>query len=515
MAGELQHREEPTAGRYRGPDRRASMDGVPEFRLALPCAAVVLAGIVGAVLLRAAPSLDSELATVSTVGRIALAVAGIAAMLRWRLDHLSRSYWFGLAALVAALPLLTISAGTRSTDAMTFAVYVATIPLVWFGNRSPAVDTARRLRRSVAWIVPLVAAALVLGAIERPGFHTAMLVCTSVLLFGLLAQWILRARGSGALNGRWYVPTLLATSLAPLAGIAAGSNSLEYPAGGPMLLVAAGVAFTGSIAELHLAAARHQGLVLAATIARDDEVDRRTRQEAEAASQLHEVRSRVAAIEGGVSVMRGVDARDDLSAAVGAEIERLRKLVAPAPRDEAGPFNVLDALRPTLVVAATSWPVDYAIPEDLMAVGRGDDLAQVVHGLIHNASKFATGSPIEVTATVDGGHVLVSVDDHGAGVPRGERELIFERGWRGSRDGDGFGLGLSIARELMTASDGDLWVAPRPGGGARFTASLPAWTGLSSVESPGITGAAEPSPELSDEDRALARRRLGGSEGIR
>mgnify|MGYP003334938164 CR=1 FL=1 len=50
------------------------------------------------------------------------------------------------------------------------------------------------------------------------------------------------------------------------------------------IAVAAGVAFTGAVAELHLAAARHQGLVLAATIARDDEAERRARHEEAVAS---------------------------------------------------------------------------------------------------------------------------------------------------------------------------------------------------------------------------------------
>lgn len=502
-----------TEDRYRGPDRRASMAGVPPFPLPVPLTAVVAAAAVAIIGLRAAPGIDASLTATSTVARIILVVAGLAAVLRWRLDRMSRSYWFGLAAIAVGLPLLTVASGTRTVDAMNFASYLVTFPLVWFGLRSPEVDATRHLARTLAWCAPVVIAGFVLGSVDTGRVHAVGLIIVGAALLVLTARALATTRRGGTSNGRWFLPTLLATALGPVVGLAVGATSLEYAASGPMLLVAAGVAFTGSIAELHVAAARHQGLVLAATIARDDEVERRSRHEAETAERLHEVRSRVAAIEGGVAVMRAPDERSELDDAVRHEIERLRKLVAPASRDDAGPFNVLDALRPTLVVAASTWPVDFAIPEEIMAIGRADDLAQVVHGLLHNASKYAPGSPIEVTAVLEGDHVLVHVDDHGTGVPRGERELVFERGWRGERGGNGFGLGLAIARDLMTNSDGDLWVAPRPGGGARFTASLPGWAGLSSIDGPAHRPGSTPTPELSEGDRAEARRRLRGSGG--
>lgn len=501
------------SGRYRGPDRRSSMTGVPPFPLRLPTAAVVIvaAASLGGVLV--APGIGPTLATTSTVARIILAVAGLAGILRWRLDRMGRSYWYGFAALATALPLLTLTASPHALDAMTYSVYVVTIPLAWFGSRAPEVDASLRIGRTLGWVLPLGAIGFVVGGIDATGVHAALLLVMTVVQIGLFARLILAVRRGATANGRWYAPTLLATALAPALGLLAGSEVAEYAISGPGLLVGAGLAFTGAIAELHVAAARHQGLVLAATIARDDEADRRVRQEAEAASQLHEVRSRVAAIEGGVSVMPVGDGADDLSEAVKQEIERLRKLVAPAVRDDLGPFNVLDALRPTLVVAASTWPVDFRIPEEIMAIGRADDLAQVVHGLIHNATKYAPGSPIEVAVARDGEHVLVLVDDHGPGVPRGERELIFERGWRSTRDGEGFGLGLAIARELMTGTAGDLWVSPRPGGGARFTASLPAWAGLSAVDA-GPGDRTDPqTPSLTEDDRARARRRLGGTGG--
>jgi signal transduction histidine kinase len=489
------------------------MVGVPTFKLTVPLLAVIVVAAASVLGLRVTPDIDGALVNMSTVARVVLAVAGLAGLLRWRLDSLSRSFWFGFAAIAAAIPLLTLSSGWRTLDAMSFAAALVTIPLAWFACRAPEVDATLRYARTVAWAVPLAGLGFVIGSIDSPSVDLVRDVVVAVALLALAARMVVGERAGRIANGRWFLPTLVATAISQVGTLLLPAGTSDYAVSGPMMLVGAGLALTGAMAELHVAAARHQGLVLAATIARDDEVARRAQQEAEVASQLHEVRSRVAAIEGGVTVMRAGESADDLSVAVSLEIERLRKLVAPTVPATVGPFNVLDALRPTLVVAASSWPVDFEVPEDLMAIGRADDLAQVVHGLVHNATKYAPGSPIVVTASRDGEHVLVMVDDHGPGVARGERDLIFERGWKRAQDGDGFGLGLAIARDLMATSRGDLWVAPRPGGGARFTASLPAWGGLSAVDDGTTTAPPSDSPDLSDADRAQALRRLRGNRG--
>jgi len=143
---------------------------------------------------------------------------------------------------------------------------------------------------------------------------------------------------------------------------------------------------------------------------------------------------------------------------------------------------VRDALEPLLTVTvAAGWPTSWSIPDDLVAVGRPADMAQIAHALLTNARRYAPGSPTEVTATSQDGFVLVFVDDRGPGVPRGHRELIFERGERSDHadDPDGRGLGLHIARRLARLHGGDLWVEPRPGGGARFVLSAPEVTSAS------------------------------------
>jgi two-component system OmpR family sensor kinase len=160
-----------------------------------------------------------------------------------------------------------------------------------------------------------------------------------------------------------------------------------------------------------------------------------------------------------------------------AEIERLHQLVSEVDAEDAVTrYSVNRALEPMLAVsAAGGWPVHWSVPEDLEASGRPAELAQVVHGLLVNATRYAPGSPIDVSARAEHDFVLVHVDDRGPGVDRGMRDSIFERGVQDARHGDrdGHGLGLYIARSMLRSAGGDVWVEPRIGGGSRFVVAVP------------------------------------------
>jgi signal transduction histidine kinase len=68
----------------------------------------------------------------------------------------------------------------------------------------------------------------------------------------------------------------------------------------------------------------------------------------------------------------------------------------------------------------------------------------------------------------------IAVTDEGPGIPPSEQELIFERFYRGNKDGaGGAGLGLAIARWAVEAHGGTLRVESREGAGATFLISLP------------------------------------------
>ena len=102
---------------------------------------------------------------------------------------------------------------------------------------------------------------------------------------------------------------------------------------------------------------------------------------------------------------------------------------------------------------------------------------QVLFNLIDNALKYSpAGSSIDISAHEQEGSVVIEVADRGVGLAEGEREQIFEKLYRGtaSKEGTrGAGLGLAIARAIVSAHGGSIWAAARPGGGALFSFSLP------------------------------------------
>ncbi|MDE3215458.1 MAG: ATP-binding protein, partial [Gemmatimonadota bacterium] len=69
--------------------------------------------------------------------------------------------------------------------------------------------------------------------------------------------------------------------------------------------------------------------------------------------------------------------------------------------------------------------------------------------------------------------VLVSVTDTGPGVAPDHLPHIFDRYWQSSRRNRGAGLGLPIAKMIIEAHGGRIWVDSPPGGGATFHFTLP------------------------------------------
>jgi PAS domain S-box-containing protein len=101
-------------------------------------------------------------------------------------------------------------------------------------------------------------------------------------------------------------------------------------------------------------------------------------------------------------------------------------------------------------------------------------LEEVVANLLDNAVKYSpAATPIEVELMIAEDAVQVAVRDHGDGVPPGERERIFEPFERLERKKSGVGLGLHVAREIMSLHGGSLSLDGPPGGGARFVLSVP------------------------------------------
>jgi signal transduction histidine kinase len=111
---------------------------------------------------------------------------------------------------------------------------------------------------------------------------------------------------------------------------------------------------------------------------------------------------------------------------------------------------------------------------------------QVLGNLVGNAVKFAgRGGRVTVGAVGAGPQAVFSVVDTGPGIAPEEIDRLFDRFWQARTDRRGVGLGLTIARGIVEAHCGRIWVESRLGEGATFYFTLPAMAGMS-------TGAVRP-----------------------
>jgi len=110
-------------------------------------------------------------------------------------------------------------------------------------------------------------------------------------------------------------------------------------------------------------------------------------------------------------------------------------------------------------------------------------IAEVVYTLVDNAAKYSPPTTtIRVSARPgDDRAILVSVEDEGPGIRADMRERLFEKFFRAMRDGDvgdrrtsGIGMGLAIARGIVSAHGGRIWIEDPVGQrGAKFIVALP------------------------------------------
>src|SRR5581483_5311655 len=105
-------------------------------------------------------------------------------------------------------------------------------------------------------------------------------------------------------------------------------------------------------------------------------------------------------------------------------------------------------------------------------------LAEVLVNLVENAAKYSPiGSEIVISAKLEQERLIVSVSDQGQGILPDELELIFDKFYRGTQLSDtqipGTGMGLAIARGIIEAHSGKIWVESRVSKGATFRFSIP------------------------------------------
>nr|WP_232792187.1 ATP-binding protein [Actinacidiphila yeochonensis] len=224
------------------------------------------------------------------------------------------------------------------------------------------------------------------------------------------------------------------------------------------------------------------------------------------AAVSHDLRSPLASIKASSSVLAdpdlapalSEDARAELAQLVDTQTDRLAALVTnllDMSRVQAGVLRprtslttaddlVATVLRDLPVPAPREIVTDIAadlplLDVDTVLIGR------VLTNLLENAARYAPpGTAITLRAHQESpAAVTVSVTDHGPGIPANRREDVFGFFFRREAD-SGTGLGLAIAKIFVEAHQQRIWTDQTPGGGARFTFTLPAAAGLPEENNP-------------------------------
>jgi PAS domain S-box-containing protein len=136
--------------------------------------------------------------------------------------------------------------------------------------------------------------------------------------------------------------------------------------------------------------------------------------------------------------------------------------------------DAVESFVPT--AAAHSLAIETSVGRSLPPViADSERLARVFSNLLDNASKFTPpGGRVQVGAEPHGGEVCFWVRDTGRGIRQQEAQHVFDRfSQTGPTDRRGAGLGLSIAKGIIEAHRGRIWVESAPGQGSTFYFTLP------------------------------------------
>jgi PAS domain S-box-containing protein len=212
----------------------------------------------------------------------------------------------------------------------------------------------------------------------------------------------------------------------------------------------------------------------------------------------HELKTPVALIKGYAGTLRREDACWDAEtlneglAIIEEESDRLAGLIdnlLDASRIQAGVLKlergevdlvelaqkVVDGFR----MQTDSHQLEMDFAEDLPVVLADEDrLRQVLNNLVDNAIKYSPdGGVVRVGGWVESGHVVIYVADRGIGIPECEQERLFQRFYRVDssirRRTEGAGLGLFLAKAIVEAHGGRIWLRSDVSKGTTVFFSLP------------------------------------------
>lgn len=212
----------------------------------------------------------------------------------------------------------------------------------------------------------------------------------------------------------------------------------------------------------------------------------------------HELRTPLTSIKGFISSLLATDVtwdaeqQHEFHRIINTETDNLAELVEQLldlSRLEAGTLSIqrspisipemIEATLPKMLQLCDDHPVRREIAASLpLVLADQRRVTQVLTNLVDNACKYSPeGTEVIVSGREDGEMVRLTVRDHGPGIPAEERESVFEAfrqaNNRPAHEIRGAGLGLAIAKALIEAHDGRIWIEESGGPGTAISFTLP------------------------------------------
>jgi len=160
------------------------------------------------------------------------------------------------------------------------------------------------------------------------------------------------------------------------------------------------------------------------------------------------------------------------------QIARIESGVFSLRKDMHDVRSLINASVQDLAYNLKNRPLEVRVPQTIPCV-EVDFRAMklVITELLANAVKFSgSGSPLVISCQHDNGEVIVSETDSGVGIPEDQQSRVFDREYRAVQKATELrhtGLGLSIAKKIVEAHGGKIWVNSQLGRGSAFHLSLP------------------------------------------
>ncbi|MDD2794269.1 ATP-binding protein [Acidocella sp.] len=190
----------------------------------------------------------------------------------------------------------------------------------------------------------------------------------------------------------------------------------------------------------------------------------------------HDLRTPLTRLRLSLAMLPEADAGE--MAEMTGDIEEMEQLIATylsfargEGSEQAVPTDVTGLLEDVAAAARRAGArIDCDAPEGLSATLRPEAMRRVLTNLIDNARRHA--GQMWLGAAMSGRTLRIVVEDDGPGIPASQREAVFRPFETASAGGTG--LGLTIARDIVGAHGGDIFLLDRPGGGLRVVIELPA-----------------------------------------